>query len=277
MEVGATISLDTGHAYVTLQPWVRNNTPEAQPYQLWLNAMLAFNNNTVSGATQLIVPSGEVLVHTSDDPGLPGGGATIPWPSYSGRDLSWYSNWQGYFGFFVPNPAAGFIGVYDHQLNQGIVRSFNPGWPAGTKFFGPARMDPAYWTDDSSNYLELWSGATSSFWSHATLDSGQSFSWTEFWYPVRGMGGLSYANRAAALRLDEQTGEIRVAAAVSATVNGHITLFWGGQVMADWPVTLHPGTAFTAVVARPLDSAAAAGLRLTQNDGSVIAQTGVVP
>jgi hypothetical protein len=99
MEVGATISLGTGHAYLVIQPWARNNTGESHPYQLWLNAMLAFNNNTVSGQTQFIVPAGQVTVHSTDDGALSGAGSTISWPHYAGRDLSWYNNWNGWLGF----------------------------------------------------------------------------------------------------------------------------------------------------------------------------------
>ncbi len=277
MEVGATISLDGGHAYAVIQPWARNNTPESHPYQLWLNAMLAFNNNTVSGATQIILPVNEVLIHSTSDGGVPGGGGMMSWPFYGSRDMSWYSNWQGYLGFFIPDPPRGFVGIYDHALNQGIVRAFNPGWPAGSKIFGPGTLDPSYWTDDSSNYLELWSGATSSFWSYATLNAGESFSWTEYWYPVHGMGGFNEANRLAALRLQENGDQVEIAAAVSTTLNGTLTLYTGGQTVVSWPMLLYPATAFQATWTRPQGNTAPLGLRLTAQDGTIIAQTGTVP
>lgn len=277
MEVGATISLDTGHAYLVIQPWVRNNTSTTHPYQLWLNAMLALNNNTISPQTQLIVPATEVLIHSSSDGGVPGSGSSMSWPFYGGRDMSRYGNWQGWLGFFVPNVYAGFIGVYDHAIEQGIVRAFSPGWPAGSKFFGPATISPATWTDDNSNYLELWSGATGSFWGYATLNPGESFSWTEFWYPVHGMGGFTHANRAAALRLVETTSGAEVSVAVSGGVNGQVTLWVGGQRVALWPMTLYPGQTFRASWTRPGGIAGALGVRLEREDGSVVAQTGLVP
>ncbi len=277
MEVGATISLDSGHAYLVIQPWVRNNTSSAQPYQLWLNAMLALNNNTISPQTQLIVPATEVLIHSSSDGGVPASGSSMSWPFYDGRDMSRYGNWQGWLGFFVPNVSAGFVSVYDHASDQGIVRAFNPGWPAGSKFFGPATISPATWTDDNSNYLELWSGATSSFWGYATLNPGESFSWTEFWYPVHGMGGLTHANRAAALRLVETSTGAEVSVAVSGGVSGEVTLWVGGQRVAAWPMTIYPGQTFRASWMRPEGMVGALGLQLVREDGSVVAQTGFVP
>lgn len=277
MEVGATISLDAGHAYITIQPFARNNTAVAQPYQLWLNAMITLGGNTVSDQTQFIIPANEVTIHSTDDGGVPGSGSPMSWPFYNGRDLSLYSNWNGYLGFFATAVAHGFTGIYDHAVDQGIVRAYNPGWPAGTKLFGPATLSPAYWTDDNSSYIELWSGATGSFWSYATLNPGESFSWTEHWYPVHGLGGFNYANRTAALRLNDNGGSAEIGVAVSGGVSGRIILWAGEQEAATWPVTIYPGQAFRATWTRPSTQTGALGLQLVYNDGTVAAQTGLVP
>jgi len=277
IEVGATISLDAGHAYLVIQPWAKNNTAEDHPYQLWLNAMLAFNNNTISSETQLIVPANEVLIHTTGDGGLPGSGGQMSWPFHNGRDMSRYGNWQGWGGFFAPAVSHGFVGVYDYAIDQGIVRTYNPGWPAGTKIFLPSTLSSSIWTDDNSNYLELWSGATSSFWANATLAAGDSIGWTEFWYPVHGMGGFTYANRSVALKLAENSSGADISVAVSGGITGEITLWVGGQQAAAWPLTIYPGQTFRATWIRPTELEGALGLRLAGSDGSIIAQTGLVP
>ena len=277
MEVGVTISLDTGHAYVTIQPWATNNTGEAHQFQLWLNAMIAMGGNHVSGPTQFVIPASEVTIHTAADGGVPGSGSPMSWPFYGGRDLSWYSNWNGYIGFFAPTIYAGFTGIYDHAIDQGIVRSFNPGWPAGTKIFGPSTLSSSYWTDDSSNYIELWSGATGSFWNYGTLNPGKSFGWAEHWYPVHGIGGFNYANRHATLRLSETGIGAEVAVAVSGGISGKVTLWAGGQLTAEWPLSISPGQAFRATWTRPAGVEGSLGLRLEGVDGAVIAQTGQVP
>ena len=277
MAVGATISLDADHAYVTLQPWARNDTAEAHPYELWLNAMLTLGGNAVSGRTQFIVPASQVTVHSTGDGGLPGPGAAMNWPVYGGRDMSWYSNWGGYLGFFVPSVWSGFVGLYDHDADQGIVRVFTPGWPAGTKFFGPAGLSPTLWTDDGSQYVELWSGATSSFGQCATLNPGEQIGWVERWYPLNGLGGFNHANVAAALRLTDTGGGAQVGVAVSALTTGHVTLWAGGQEAARWSLTLYPGQAFRIDWARPSDLNVGLGLTLTDANGALIAQTGEVP
>ncbi len=277
MEVGATISLDSGHAYMTIQPWVKNNTAEAHLYQFWLNAMVTLGDNHVSDQTQFIVPAAEVIIHSTGDGGVPASGAAMGWPVHNGRDMSWYRNWTGYLGFFIPNVSHGFTGVYDHAADQGIVRAYSPGWPAGTKFFGPATLSPEYWTEDGSNYIELWSGATASFWSNDTLAPGDTFGWTERWYPVHGIGGFTHANRTAALKLTDSGGGAAIAVAVSGGVTGNITLFVGGQEAANWAVTIYPGQAFRADWTRPSGVSGELGLRLSYADGTVAAQTGVVP
>lgn len=277
MQVGATIALDAAHSYVTLQPWARNDTEMAQPYQLWLNAMLTLGGNSVSGRTQFILPARQVVVHSTGDLSLPAPGGLLDWPVHGGRDMSWYGNWRAHLGFFVPGVTAGFVGLHDHNADQGMVRAFTPGWPAGTKLFGPAGISPLVWTDDGSDYVELWSGATSSFWTYATLEPGQSVGWTERWYPVSGLGGLSAANEAAALQLTETSDGVEVGVAVSAFTVGELTLWVGGQPVESWPVSLYPGQAFRAIWTREAGVDGGLGLRLENGDGATVVQTGEVP
>jgi hypothetical protein len=277
MEVGATISLDAEHAYVTLQPWAENDTSEAHPFQLWLNGMLSLGNNTVSDQTQLIIPADQVVIHSSGDTSLPGTGEAMNWPVHGGRDMSWYGNWEARLGFFVPWVSWGFVGLYDHSVDQGVVRIFEPGAPAGTKFFGPRGLSPSTWTDDNSDYVELWSGATEGFASDATLNPGESVRWTERWYPVNGLGGFTFANESAALRLIDTGGGADVGVAVSAYVNGHLTLWAGGQLVASWPISLYPGQAFKATWIRPSHVSGTLGLKLEDINGLALALTGQVP
>jgi hypothetical protein len=262
---------------VTIQPWARNNTAQAHPYQLWLNGMLTLGNNAVSDQTQFIIPAGQAIVHSTGDGGLPGSGGEMSWPVHGGRDMSWYGSWGSYLGFFVPAVSTGFVGLYDHGADQGMVRAFTPVWPAGTKFFGPAGLSSSLWTDDGSNYVELWSGATASFWSYATLNPGESVGWTERWYPVNGLGGFNTANQAAALRLTDTGGGAEVGVAVSALTTGNVTLWAGEQLVENWPLTLYPGQAFRASWTRPAGVSGTLGLRLENSSGAVVAQTGQVP
>ena len=107
--VGATISLDAVHSYLTLAPWARNDTSAAQSYQLWLNAMVTLGDNRAGPSMRLILPTDQVIVHSTGDGTLPGAWQPLSWPIYGGRDLSHYGNWTAYLGFFAPRVSEGFV------------------------------------------------------------------------------------------------------------------------------------------------------------------------
>ncbi len=275
MRVGATISLDADHAYVTLQPWARNESSEEQPYQLWLNAMLTLGGNAVSEETRFVIPADRVVVHSTGDGALPGAGGALTWPHHGGRDLSRYGSWGGYLGFFVPPGAVSFVGLYDPVVEQGMVRVTTPGWPAGTKFFGPAGLPPSLWTDDGSDYVELWSGATATFRDYAVLAPGGQVGWTERWYPVHGLGGVTAANADAALFLADEGREVAIGVMATSQIVGEVVLWIGGEPAERWEVSLAPGHPFAVRTAR--DTGRGVGLSLVNLGGETIVESGAVP
>ena len=46
MTVGVTITLDADHSYMTLAPFVVNDTAVSHNYQYWLNAMIALGDTS---------------------------------------------------------------------------------------------------------------------------------------------------------------------------------------------------------------------------------------
>ncbi|MCZ7674220.1 MAG: hypothetical protein M5U34_47370 [Chloroflexi bacterium] len=108
----------------------------------------------------------------------------------------------------------------------------------------------------------MWSGATSSFWANATLAAGDSIGWAEFWYPVHGMGGFTYANRSAALKLAETSSGADISVAVSGGITGEITLWVGGQQADAWPLTIYPGQTFRATWIRPTEREGGIGAKI---------------
>ncbi len=276
LDVAVTISLDAAHSYAAIQPRVTNATGAPQRMQFWLNAMLALNGNHATDSTRFILPAAQVMLHSSDDNGLPNPGSKIDWPVFKGRDLSRYASWRGYLGFFAsPSASADFVGAYDPSSDQGIVRVFPSGVARGVKFFGGKGIDPATWTNDGSTYFELWGGLSPTFWDYTTIQPGQTFGWTERWYPVSGLGqGFEAANATAALRLSIQSDAASVGAMSSVNLTGLVKLWQNGQLAATWPVTIGPGRAFNAI--QPITSPAL-GLQLIDSSGNVVAQTGSVP
>lgn len=277
MTVRVSMTLHRDHAYLLLQPAVRNGTEERHTYQFWLNAMITLGDNRVSSETRFILPADRVLMHSTGDEGMPPAGSVMGWPNHAGRDMSLYGNWSGWLSYFVPEVHSGFTAVYDPEADQGIVRIYDPGVTAGTKIFGPAGLSPTLWTDGNSNYVELWSGATATFWDDAILDPGQAVGWTEYWYPAHGLGHITFANRAAALRLTEAGGNVEVGLATSSWTEGTLILYTGEQEVTRWSVTADPFQPFRTIWTRPDGASEPLGLRLLDRQGEIIVQTGELP
>lgn len=277
MTVGVNISLDSRHDYVTLSPWVKNTSGAAQQFQYWLNAMVTLGGNHVSGQTRLIFPANEVIVHSTGDESLPGAWQPLPWPVYEGRDLSHYGTWQNYLGFFVPQVNQGFVALYDPAAEQGIVRNFTPGWPVGTKFFGPGTLPSWLWTDDDSSYIELWSGVTPTFGDTTTLAAGESLGWTERWYPVHRLGGVAAANANAALHLETTGGGVKIGCTVTAPTQGSLTLWINGEAVEVWDVLLTPLQTLATTWTGSGGADGSLGLTLTGANGERLVQAGSVP
>jgi len=279
LDVSMTISLDAVHSYVTIQPRVTNSTGALQRMQFWINAMLALNGNRATDTTRFILPAQQITIHSTGDDELPGPGSKLAWPIFNGRDLSRYANWRGYLGFFAsPHAAADFVGAYDTSSDQGIVRVFPAGVARGVKFFAGKGIDPATWTDDGSTYFELWGGLLPTFWDYTVIQPGQTYTWTERWYPVSGLGqGFDTANAAAALRFESQGDNVSVGVVTSANLNGQVRLWQNNQVAITWPVSVGPGRAFTSQWPAVGGQPAKMGMQLLDLAGNVIAQLGSAP
>jgi uncharacterized repeat protein (TIGR01451 family) len=208
--IRATIDvyLPTERAYFIVQPRIENPTGSTINYKYWTNAQIAPGpNNTLSSDLEFVFPVDQVTVHSTGDSSLPDEGQAISWPWYNGRDMSRLGNWHEWLGFFErPSAQRGFMGAYDHSADEGIARVFTTDIARGAKGFAFGWSNPiksSNWTDDDTYYAELHGGLAPTFDDEASLDAGAHVEWSEVWYPVAGIGGLTYANREAALYLDK--------------------------------------------------------------------------
>ena len=277
MTVGVTITLDADHTFMTLDPFVLNNTAVSHNYQYWLNAMIALGDNTTNDQTEFIVPATQVQVHSRDAGAtyLPEAGQWMNWPEHNGRFFNIYGTWDHYLGFFAPTLNAGFTGVYDHTAQQGIVRVFDQAQMPGSKYFGPANLGSGLWTNDDSVYVEMWSsGVTPDFWTYVPLAAGQSKTWTERWYPVSSLGTIDVANESGALRLDETSGGAEIGLQVTAVTSGTLSLLVDGIPTASWPGPFLPEQPLDLVWERPAMSGSTVS-RLPQGPAGVEGPIGI--
>jgi hypothetical protein len=211
-----SITLLDDQALFHVAPSIENPTDEAIDYKFWLNAMLAPGPaNTPSANMRFIMPGDQATVHSTGDPRLPDAWEGISWPIYSGVDWSRLGNWREWFGFFQRPQAAGdFQAVYDESYDEGVVRAYNSGLVRGVKFFGFGWGDdaipPELYTDDDSAYVEMHGGVAPTFAETHRLEPGQRIAWSEQWYPVAGLGGMTWANAHVALHLESRPDQARV-------------------------------------------------------------------
>jgi hypothetical protein len=266
--VRVEISLAPDTAYFTVRPHIENPTASTLSYQYWTNAMLTLGGSSMSPNTEFVYPAQEVVIHSAGpNAGLPAERTTLRWPLWEGRDLSWYYNWGDWLGFFVTSPSADFVAAYNHDTGLGIARVFSRAEAPGVKLFACGLQSPyvAEYTDDGSQYFEMWGGPNRTFWpeDNNSLGPGESKSWTEIWYPFQGIGGLVFANRNVALNLTISEGMVSFGLASTSLQEGTVVMQAGGGEIYRIEVAVSPQSPYVDSVSLPADLVADGGLSLT--------------
>jgi len=224
LRASVDVYLPSGKSYFAVRPHIENPTGSPLNYKYWTNAILApGGTNQPSGQLEFVLPVDRVTVHSRDKrwEELPGEDQPMSWPIHNGLDLSIYGHWSHYLGFFE-RPAAqkDFMGLYEHSVGEGMVRVYPSAIAQGAKAFGfghgSEALDPELWTDGDSSYVELHGGVAPTFADSAFLGPRESIHWSEFWYPVKDIGGFVYANREAALNLEVEGGQTTIGVAATA-------------------------------------------------------------
>jgi hypothetical protein len=247
VEVQVTLPADS--AVFTVKPKLTNATDDAAPVQFWLNAALALAPETMSPNTQFIVPADKITIHSRGENGwgVPGELEESAWPQVGQTDLSDYGQWANYLGFFIPYMEAPFMGAYNPDANLGVVRLVEPGAVPGNKLFafGPAFLDRSY-TDDDTQYFEIWGGANTGFWAEDDIPvpGGDTLQWQESWWPLAGLGGITWANEHAAIHLRQSGDTHHLSLLVSRPRQGKLIVLAGETTILTEPFSADPATPF---------------------------------
>jgi tetratricopeptide (TPR) repeat protein len=171
----------------------------------------------------------------------------VPDGSYPANDLSWYANIPVPTSYMIVNSRGDFFGGYDHAARAGVVHVADhhiaPGkkqWTWGNHEFGYA-WDRSL-TDHDGPYVELMSGAyTDNQPDFSYLAPGETKSFSQFWYPIGGIGVPDTANLHAAMRIVWESGEARVHLQVTHAIAGAtLRLNSLGDDPAEWHGNLRP-------------------------------------
>ncbi len=166
-----------------------------------------------------------------------------PWPvDSSGRDLSIIRNQiYGPVSWFVHGSREPFMGVWNPHTNSGTVHFANyDEVPAKKIWSWGVDADGLDWrkalSDNDSAYAEVQAGLFRNQETYAFLQPRQTINFSEYWMPVRGIGGITRANLSGVLALKRQGPGLVIGfnanqplPAATVSVSEGSTQVWSGQ------------------------------------------------
>jgi tetratricopeptide (TPR) repeat protein len=213
------------------------------------------------------------------DGALPDEIARLAALGYAPNDLTWYANIPVPTSYMCLGSKEDFFGGYDHFKQAGLVHVANhhisPGkkqWTWGNHAFGYAwdrnLTDAEPGTGEHPPYIELMAGVyTDNQPDFSFLQPGETKTWSQFWYPIQGIGPAQKASVDAALSLAVRDGSIRIGAITTRVEPGAtVRLERHGKKLLEKRLELAPDRPFVALLKLPA-GAAATELRLTLLSG----------
>lgn len=198
------INLPADKAYFTTRSRWYNCTPFETSYYHWMNGGFR-----AEGDLEFCFPGTNYIGHE---------GELHTWPiDEKGRDLSRYKNndFGSYKSYHVLGEPTDWFGGYWHDDDMGVVHYSPYADKLGKKIWIWGLSRQGYiWedllTDNSGQYVELQSGrlfnqaspgSINSPFKHVAFKPYTTDEWTEYWYPVKGTGGIDWASKLGALNL----------------------------------------------------------------------------
>ncbi|MFH0921269.1 MAG: DUF5107 domain-containing protein [Fibrobacterota bacterium] len=235
----AEIVLRPGTARLEVRMRLQNATDFPRPLYFWCNAAVPANDNT-----EIILPSAKASTHGS--PWIKS------WPVDEEGDLSWYKNQTRYmYSRFTRDDLEPFMGYYDHAKDFGAFHWADRDLLPYRKFWSWGQAPPGKnWckrlSDSGGDYIELQAGLFKDQETLAWLAPREGVSFTEYWMPVRGIGGFKAGSPDAALSLEIKalaSGDDSVHVGVNAFAElpgGMVEILANGRILASKRTLLSP-------------------------------------
>ncbi len=181
------------------------------------------------------------------------------WPvDSSGADMSVIRNQtRGPVSRFVHGSREPFMGVYHPHTDTGVVHYADYGDLPGKKIWSwGVDADGLDWrralSDDNSAYVEVQAGPMRNQETYAFLQPRESIHFSEFWMPVRALGGIARANLAGVLNFRHEGAKAVAAFNANTAIHGaKIRLLDGSRMLYEATVDLAPDHTWSHEVAAP--------------------------
>jgi tetratricopeptide (TPR) repeat protein len=238
------ITLYPGRSYFTTRIRLENRTLTHNNGYFWANAATHDWDDT------------RVIFPPTDYTYAGGRANPTPWPIFEGRDVSWVKNTANPYDYFCGTPGD-FNAAYNTTRDNGTAhyadRYDSPGkkfWTWGTAPSGMIWEDIL--TDKDGQYIEVQSGRLLTQGDSWIFDPLHREDWTEWWFPLKKMGGLVKATPDAAVNLEVRDKGVFVALNVTGEIKeARLILTRDGKDFYSEKLSLSPAGYFRKEI--PLD------------------------
>jgi tetratricopeptide (TPR) repeat protein len=196
------VTLRPGRSFIEERIRIYNPTETIRPYYFW-NCTAVPNTK----GFRFIYPMTLGTDHGAEK--------FFNWPIHEGKDLSRGTNYQDASSIFAWHCDQDFFGSYNDDLDRGVVAYANhhqlPGKKAWTWGWGSyGTMHQMDLTDDDGPYNEVQTGPLLTQGEVGRLDPCEAVEWQEWWYPIHGLGGFTFANKDVAVNIELDDRQLRL-------------------------------------------------------------------
>jgi len=223
-----------------------NLAPYSMGFNPWINAAFPLRKDV-----QFILPADWVAGHWFGINAKEEFGNWLrPWPiDKEGQDRSFIldANDSSVFGYGVTE---GYIAVYFHDTNDGLTRVFDPVQMPGAKAAGIWKPKPKGW-----DWCEMWGAFSHNMEDPLWIAPHEVLRASDFWFPIHGIGGMTWANEKGAVNLQKEGEEITCGVYVPRDYGRvAVRLTADGNLLIQTSLDLRPGTPLLRKVTCPVDT-----------------------
>jgi len=245
------VRLPADRAYFETNVLWFNPTPLEQPYYNWMTAAASARDDL-----EMTIPGDAYLTHP---------GEARPWPvDDEGRFLPLYRNnsFGGHKSYHVVGELNDFFGGYYHDDDYGFGHwARYEDMPGQKLWLWALSRQGGVWedllTDTDGQYIEFQAGRLFVQYSpdgHVNPVTQAGFPplsasrWSETWFPLEGIGGLTDASRDGAMHLSGDDGLLTVNVIAFAPVHDTLRVWAGDRLVLERPAEMAPLDRFGVTV-----------------------------
>jgi tetratricopeptide (TPR) repeat protein len=242
------INLPPDKAWFSTKALWYNPTPSRQSYYHWMNAGIKAKGNL-----EFIYPGTSFISHA---------GNASAWPIDSaGRKISWYekNNFGAAKTYHVLGQLTDFFGAYWHDEDFGMGHYSLYDDKPGKKIFAwslspyQGKLMEDLLTDSDGQYVEIQSGrlfnqagpgSVYTPFKYRSFLPYSTDSWTEFWFPVKDIQGITYASPKGAIRLSLEKNILKLDFCALESLNEKFSVVSDNQIIKSWQIVADPMKSF---------------------------------